>query len=88
MPKMKCVDDKLNELNVDLVFSFNIPELKSGFAVVDNQAPIFEKNSMYNNLDILKIVSTENNTITLTDLSDEEWPAVKKALQFQVFEKF
>ncbi|MBR3512195.1 MAG: hypothetical protein IKN74_04470 [Clostridia bacterium] len=88
MPKMKCVDDKLNELNVDLVFSFNIPELKSGFAVVDNQAPIFEKNSMYNNLDILRIVSTENNTITLTDLTDEEWPEVKKALQFQVFEKF
>lgn len=88
MPKMKCVDDKLNELNVDLVFSFNIPNLKSGFAVVDNQAPIFEKNSMYNNLDILRIVSTENNTITLTDLTDEEWPEVKKALQFQVFEKF
>lgn len=88
MPKMKCVDDKLNELNVDLVFSFNIPALKSGFAVVDNQAPIFEKNSMYNNLDILRIVSTENNTITLTDLTDEEWPEVKKALQFQVFEKF
>ena len=88
MPKMKCVDDKLNELNVDLVFSFNIPELKSGFAVVGNQAPIFEKNSMYNNLDILRIVSTENNTITLTDLTDEEWPEVKKALQFQVFEKF
>ena len=85
---MKCVDDNLNELNVDLVFSFNIPELKSGFAVVDNQAPIFEKNSMYNNLDILRIVSTENSTITLTDLTDEEWPHVKKALQFQVFEKF
>ena len=74
-------------LDMELIFAFNSKDNGKTYVAVDNKADIFESNSRYANLDIFEVVQTKNQYIYISDIPDEDWPTVKKALQFNVFAK-
>ena len=83
---MKVIDTKTgNFLEMKLVFSFICPKTKRKYVALDFQKEIFEKNSSYNNLDILEIVKEDANKIYVSEIEDTEWDNVKHALQYDIF---
>ena len=74
-------------LNMDLVFSFTCQDNEKNYVALNNKDEIFEPNSRYANIDIFEIVQTKGKYIYVSDISDDDWPLVKKALQFNVFAK-
>lgn len=87
MQKIRIFDSEGKKLDMDLSFSFNCKENGKTYVAVNNHNEIFEKNSRYANLDILEIIKEKGNTIYVTDIKEEDWDIVKKALQFNVFAK-
>lgn len=87
MSKIKFLDLEGNTLYMNLSFSFYCKENGKNYVAINNNDEIFEKNSRYANLDILEIVKEKGNSIYVTDIKDEDWNIVKKALQFNVFAK-
>lgn len=87
MQKIRILDVNGNTLDMNLSFSFNCKENGKTYVAINNNDEIFEKNSRYANLDILEIVKEKGNAIYITDIKDEDWDIVKKALQFNVFAK-
>lgn len=73
--------------NMEIIFSFTCNENGKNYVAINNKNYIFEDNSRYANLDILEIVKEKGSTIYVSDIPDEEWDIVKKALQFKVFSK-
>ena len=83
---MTIIDAKTNKiLDIEIVFSFICPNTKRKYVAFDFQKNIFEKNSSYNNLDILEITKEESNLIYVSEIEDNEWDNVKHALQYQIF---
>lgn len=83
---MKVIDAKTgNFLEMNLVFSFICPKTKRKYVALDFQKAIFEKNSSYNNLDILEITKEDVNKIYVSEIEDSEWENVKHALQYDIF---
>ncbi len=74
-------------LDMDLIFSFTCQENGKNYVAINNHDDIFEQTSRYANLDILEIIKETGNTIYVSDIPDDEWDLVKKALQFKVFAK-
>lgn len=87
MNKAKVVNSKGEKLDMDVIFSFTCKENRKNYVAINNNDDIFEKNSRYANLDILEIIKITTKAIYVTDIKPEEWPAVKKALQYNVFAK-
>ncbi len=73
--------------NMEVIFSFTCTENGKNYVAINNKNYIFEDNSRYANLDILEIIKEKGNTIYISDIPDEDWDTVKKALQFKVFAK-
>ena len=48
---------------------------------------IFEPGSRYSTIDIFEIIQTKGKYIYVSDIPNNEWDIVKKALQFNVFAK-
>ncbi len=83
---MTIIDQKTgNPLNMKIVFSFVCPQTKRKYIAFDFQKNIFDKNSSYNNLDLLEITKEESNTIYVSEIEDSEWNNVKHALQYEIF---
>lgn len=78
-------DKKLQDM--ELVFSFTCNENGKNYVAINNKDLIFEDTSRYANLDILEIIKEKGNTIYVSDIPDDDWDTVKKALQFKVFAK-
>lgn len=87
MQKIRILNSDGEKLDMDLSFSFNCKENNKNYVAVHNKEEIFEPNSRYANLDILEIVKEKGNAIYVTDIKDDEWETVKRALQFNVFAK-
>lgn len=87
MKKIKILNTKEEYLDMELIFSFNCKENEKNYVAINNNDEVFEKNSRYANLDILEIVKERGNTIYVTDIPDEDWDTVKRALQYNVFAK-
>ena len=85
MRKIIVKDDLGNVIEANFVLAFICEETNKTYVAIDYQKQIFEPNSNYNNLDILEVVKEARNGLVLSDISDEEWPIVKKALQFKIF---
>lgn len=87
MNQPKVVNSKGEKLNMEIIFSFTCKENGKNYVALDNKDDIFEKNSRYANLDILEIIKVTTKVIYVSDISQDEWPLVKKALQYNVFAK-
>lgn len=87
MKEIKIFNTDKKVLNIDLVFSFTCPENGKNYVAINNNDDIFEKNSRYANLDILEIIKENGHTIYVSDIPDNDWDLVKRALQFKVFAK-
>lgn len=87
MQKIRILNANGEELNMYLSFSFTCKENGKNYVAINNKDEIFEKNSRYANLDILEIIKEKGNAIYVTDIKDEDWDTVKRALQFNVFAK-
>lgn len=87
MQKIKILNANGKTLNMELSFSFNCKENGKSYVAINNKEDIFEKNSRYVNLDIFEILQEKGRAIYVTDVKDEEWDLVKKALQYNVFAK-
>jgi hypothetical protein len=85
MRKITVKDDQGNVIEANFVLAFLCEETNKTYVAIDYQKQIFERNSNYNNLDILEVVKEARNGLVLSDIPDEEWPVVKKALQFKIF---
>jgi uncharacterized protein YrzB (UPF0473 family) len=75
------------ELDMELIFSFTCKENGKNYVALDNKQEIFEKNSRYANIDIFEIVQVKSKSVYISDIKDEDWDAVKHALQYNVFAK-
>lgn len=83
---MKIIDKKTgNILNMKVIFSFICPKNKKKYVALDYQKNVFEKNSSYNNLDLLEIIKEDSNTIYVTEIEDNDWNDVKSSLQHEIF---
>lgn len=87
MQKIRILNSKGEKLDMNLSFSFTCKSNGKNYVAVNNQDEIFEKNSRYANLDIFEIIKEKGNAIYVSDIKDEDWDAVKQALQFNVFAK-
>ncbi len=87
MKQPKIVNSKGEKIDMDLIFSFTCKENGKNYVAINNNDEIFEQNSRYANLDILEIVKVTTKAIYVTDIPTEDWEAVKKALQYNVFSK-
>lgn len=85
MDNIYITDMQGNELNARLVFSFICPETQKKYIAIDYNKQIFEKNSKYNNLDILEVVKEARNKVLVTNINEAEWDTVKKSLQYKIF---
>jgi len=74
-------------LNMELVFSFTCQDNEKNYVALNNREEIFEPNSRYANIDIFELVQTKGRYIYVSDISDDDWALVKKALQYNVFAK-
>lgn len=74
-----------NPLDIKIIFSFVCPKTKRKYVAFDFQKNIFDKNSSYNNLDLLEITKEESNVIYVSEIRDSEWDNVKHALQHEIF---
>ena len=83
---MKIIDQKTgNSLDIKVVFSFICPKNKKKYVALDFQKNVFDKNSLYNNLDIIEITKEESNMLYISEVKDSEWDDVKNALQHEIF---
>ena len=83
---MKVIDQKTgNSLDMKIVFAFTCPKTKRKYVALDFKKEIFDKNSSYNNLDILEITREEVNKLYVSEIEDGEWDNVKSALQYEIF---
>lgn len=85
MQKINVIDKSGNYLDVDLVFAFHCKKTKKNYVALDYKKNVFEKNSSYNNLDLMEIVREEAKTIYISEIEDSEWEDVKYALQYEIF---
>ena len=83
---MNIVDKKTGKaLDINIVFSFVCPKNKKKYIAFDFQKHIFDKNSTYNNLDILEVSRESANIIEVSEINDSEWNDVKYSLQHEIF---
>ena len=85
MRKIRVKDEQGNTIDANFVLAFICDDTNKTYVAIDYQKQIFEKNSNYNNLDILEVIKEDQNGLVLTDIRDDEWPLVKKALQYKIF---
>lgn len=81
------IDENGTELDMELVFSFCCKENGKNYVALNNRDEIFEPNSRYANIDIFEITQNKGKYMYVSDISSDDWPAVKKSLQFDVFSK-
>ena len=83
---MIVIDEKTgNPLDIKIIFSFICPKTQKKYVAFDFQKNIFDKNSSYNNLDILEIKEIKNNTVYVSEIQDSDWENVKYTLQHEIF---
>lgn len=75
------------KLNMELVFSFACQDNGKNYVALNNKEEIFEPGSRYSTIDIFEIIQTKGKYIYVSDIPNNEWDIVKKALQFNVFAK-
>ena len=78
MRKIRVKDDQGNVIDANFILAFHCEETNKTYVAIDYQKQIFEKNSNYNNLDILEVLKEARDGLVLTDIPEEEWPHVKK----------
>lgn len=74
-----------NVIEANFILAFHCDDTNKTYVAIDYQKQIFEKNSNYNNLDILEVIKEVKDGLVLSDIPDDEWPLVKKALQYKIF---
>ena len=72
---------------MELVFSFTCQDNGKNYVALNNKEEIFEPGSRYSTIDIFEIIQTKGKYIYISDIPNNEWDIVKKALQFNVFAK-
>lgn len=85
MKNLTVIDKSYRILEADVVFSFYCKKTKKNYIALNYKKDIFEKNSIYNNLDLLEITKEEKNIIHVSEIESSEWDDVKYALQYQIF---
>lgn len=85
MQKINIIDKSGNSLDIELVFAFHCKKTGKNYVALDYKKNVFEKNSSYNNLDILEVISEKSNTIHVSEIEETEWEDVKYALQYEIF---
>ena len=78
--------DKVNR-NKPLEFSFACQDNGKNYLALNKKDEIFEPGSRYATIDIFEIIQTKGKYIYVSDIPENEWNTVKKALQFNVFAK-
>lgn len=87
MQPISIINVKKEPLNMEFLFAFTCKTNSKNYVVINNKDDIFEANSRYANLDILEIVETRGTILIVSSIPENEWPEVKKSLQFEVFAK-
>ena len=71
-------DSLFNEYKNSIPFNLKI-------TIQKHNKNIFDKNSSYNNLDLLEVTEEKSNTIYVSEIKDSEWDIVKDFLQNNIF---
>ena len=87
MNNIQIINKQGEQLNVELVFSFNCQDNNKSYVALNNKDDIFEPNSRYSNIDIFEISKITGKNIFISDIPTSDWDLVKQALQFNVFAK-
>ncbi len=87
MKKIQIFNYLGKPIKADLIFAFSCPENEKNYIALNNGDLVFSENSSYNNLDILEIVSEENNEYIVTTILDDDWEIVQKTMIDEIFSK-
>lgn len=87
MNDIQIINKQGETLNMELVFSFNCQDNGKNYVALNNKDDIFEPNSRYANIDIFEISQIKGKYLYISDIPEDDWNLVKKALQFNVFAK-
>lgn len=87
MKSIEILNENGDALDMELIFSFSCAENGKNYVALNNNEEIFEPTSRYANIDIFEIVQTKSKYIYVSNIPNEDWDTVKKALQFTVFAK-
>lgn len=87
MKKIQVFNYLGKPIKADLVFAFSCLENGKKYIALNNGDLVFSENSSYNNLDILEVVSEENNEYIVTTILDEDWEIVQKTMIDEIFSK-
>lgn len=87
MKKIQIFNYLGKPIKADLVFAFFCHENGKNYIALNNGDLVFSENSSYNNLDILEVVSEENNEYIVTTILDDDWDIVQKTMIDEIFSK-
>lgn len=87
MKKIQIFNYLGKPIKADLVFAFSCHENGKNYIALNNGDLVFSENSSYNNLDILEVVSEENNEYIVTTILDDDWDIVQKTMIDEIFSK-
>ena len=88
MNKITIIDNNGNIIDAEFILSFHCKSTLKNYIVIDNKNKIFEKNSKYNNLDILEITKESASEIFVSNIPDSDWNEVKYSILNEIFSSF
>ena len=87
MNNLIFLDEKGNKFSAELIFALTVPQLNKTFIALNNSDLVFNKESSYNNLDILELIREENNSFFVSDVLEEDWDLVKQTIIDELLSK-
>lgn len=87
MENIRFFDMKGNRIKAEFIFAINVPELNKTFVALNNGDLVFNEESSYNNLDVLELIKEDGNNFYITDIKEEDWELVQKAITDELLSK-
>lgn len=87
MKKSSIINYQEKPIQAELVLAFTCSENSKNYIAINNGDLVFSENSSYNNLDILEVISEDQNEYHVANILDEDWEAVQNTMINEIFAK-
>ena len=87
MKKPSIINYQGKSIEAELILAFTCKQNGKNYIAINNGDLVFSKNSSYNNLDILEVISEDNNEYHVSNILDEDWEAVQNTMITEIFAK-
>ena len=87
MENIRFFDMKGNRIKAEFIFAITVSELNKTFVALNNGDLVFNEDSSYNNLDILELIKEDGNNFYISDIKENDWEYVEKAITDELLSK-